>query len=314
MRLIRAARFVGWGAGWLGPCSSPEPRPRANPPGVQCSAQIPLTRERAGRVYRRRAPESKENRETMIQTRIERPAGGKALALDSVLAMLMAAMVLAAGEPAHAADFTVTNTNDSGTGSLRQAILDANAAAGADNIKFAIPGDGPHTISPNSELPDITDSVTIDGYTQLGSSKNTLAQGASNAVLKIELDGTNAGVQATGLSVNASNCVVKGLVINRFQFGGVSSFINGVENVEIKGNFIGTDPSGTQDLGNDGNGVFINSQGNSTIGGASPKARNVISGNSGAGVQLFQGATRSRATSSARRRTGPTPWATPSPE
>jgi hypothetical protein len=34
------------------------------------------------------------------------------------------------------ATFTVTNTNDSGAGSLRQAVLDANAAAGADTIVF----------------------------------------------------------------------------------------------------------------------------------------------------------------------------------
>src|SRR5262245_53416398 len=68
--------------------------------------------------------------------------------------------------------FTVSNTNDSGSGSLRQAILDANNNAGADTIRFAIPGAGVHTITPTSELPTITGPVTIDGYTQQGSSPN----------------------------------------------------------------------------------------------------------------------------------------------
>ena len=68
----------------------------------------------------------------------------------------------------------VTNTNDGGAGSLRQAILYANEIAGLDTIHFNIPGSGPHTIQPNSALPLITDPVFIDGYTQPGASTNTL--------------------------------------------------------------------------------------------------------------------------------------------
>ncbi len=55
-----------------------------------------------------------------------------------------------AGDPLRAATFTVLNTNDSGPGSLRQAILDANATPGADTIAFNIPGSGIHTIGPLS--------------------------------------------------------------------------------------------------------------------------------------------------------------------
>ena len=62
-----------------------------------------------------------------------------------------------------AATFTVTNINDSGAGSLRQAITDANAAGGADTIDFNIVGSGVHTIVPASTLPLITGPVTIDG-------------------------------------------------------------------------------------------------------------------------------------------------------
>ena len=57
------------------------------------------------------------------------------------------------------ANFTVTNTNDDGAGSLRQAILDANATAGADTITFSTSG----TITLSSQLPNITDDLTITG-------------------------------------------------------------------------------------------------------------------------------------------------------
>ena len=60
-----------------------------------------------------------------------------------------------------AANFTVTNTNDAGAGSLRQAILDANAAAGADTITFAANVTG--TINLATALPNISDELTING-------------------------------------------------------------------------------------------------------------------------------------------------------
>src|SRR5439155_24062018 len=87
------------------------------------------------------------------------------------------------------APFTVTTTADNGNnlaptaGSLRQAILGANATPGTDTINFNILGIGPFTISPPTALPTITDPVIIDGYTQLGATANTLAVG-DNAVLK----------------------------------------------------------------------------------------------------------------------------------
>ena len=62
---------------------------------------------------------------------------------------------------AHAATFTVTNLNDSGHGSLRQAVLDANAAAGADTIVFLAGLNG--TLRLLSGRITITDSLTING-------------------------------------------------------------------------------------------------------------------------------------------------------
>src|SRR5829696_4093418 len=60
---------------------------------------------------------------------------------------------------------------------LRAAIEEANAAADADTINFLIVGVGAQTISPATPLPTIVNPVTIDGYTQPGSSQNTLAVG-----------------------------------------------------------------------------------------------------------------------------------------
>src|SRR5437667_4758637 len=82
---------------------------------------------------------------------------------DSMKNLLSLALCLACCFAATAATFTVTTTDDAGAGSLRQAILDANANPGADTITFNISGSGLHTISPLSVLPDITDPVTIDG-------------------------------------------------------------------------------------------------------------------------------------------------------
>ena len=187
-----------------------------------------------------------------------------------------------------AATFTVTNTNDSGAGSLRQAITDANAAPGLDTIDFNIPGSGVHTIAPTSALPDITSPVTIDGYTQPGSSPNTNGPGLpDNSVHRIELDGASAG-NVSGLRVyqGAGGSTIRGLVINRFSNRGIL-LENSTGSNHVEGNFIGTDAAGTAALGN-GAGVHILDDGSGevgdVIGGTSPAARNVVSGNLGDGI------------------------------
>src|SRR6187399_2127950 len=92
--------------------------------------------------------------------------------------------LLALAASAGANTYTVTSTADSGAGTLRQAILDANANSGADTIEFNIAGSGVHTITPATALPVITSPVTIDGYTQAGSSPNTQPVGQGlNTVL-----------------------------------------------------------------------------------------------------------------------------------
>jgi len=201
--------------------------------------------------------------------------------------LLLVFALLSFPDAVRAASFTVTNTNDSGPGSLRQAILDANTNPGTDTITFNIPGTGPYTIQPTSALPTITDPVIIDGYTQSGASPNTNPAGTGlNTVLMIELDGSNAGIYVAGLHISAGNSTVRGLVINRFHgYGSKGIEVDMNSGNVIEGNFIGTDVTGTVALGNNIQGVLINAPGN-TIGGTTPVARNVISGNGASGVRI----------------------------
>jgi CSLREA domain-containing protein len=214
-------------------------------------------------------------------------------------ALVFASLMLAASSsPTHAqttflvtsiADQPDANTTDgkcfalNASCTLRAAIVQANATPEADVIDFSISGGEVQTIMPSSALPPITDQVTIDGYSQPGASPNTLAKG-TNAVLKIELDGANAGNGAPGLDIQASNTVVKGLVINRFHDVGVE-VKRDVADVSIEGNFIGTDSSGTIDRGNLFEGVRLAGT-SATVGGASPDKRNLISGNDNHGVGM----------------------------
>lgn len=180
--------------------------------------------------------------------------------------------------------YLVVNTTDSGAGSLRQAILDANATPGHGTIVFDIPGLGLHIIRPSSALPTVTEAVFIDGYTQAGAAVNTLSSGC-NAVLRIELDGSLAGADVTALVIIAGNSTVRGLVINRFSGSGILLGANGGNRIE--GNFIGTDVTGSVDLGNAQDGIRIDTLSGNIIGGPTAAARNVISGNGQQGIDIF---------------------------
>jgi parallel beta-helix repeat protein len=192
----------------------------------------------------------------------------------------------------------VTTTADSGPHSLREAIACSNAAPGPAVITFDIPADDPGcnsetgvcTISPVSALPAIADPVIIDGYTQPGSSPNTLIVG-TDAVLRVELSGTSAG-NASGFYVTASDVTIRGLVINRFVSTGFGSgcaiFDASGHRLTVEGCFLGTDPTGTIALGNSQWGVITLGTGGHRIGGALPAQRNLISGNGG-GVDIYEG-------------------------
>ena len=191
---------------------------------------------------------------------------------------------------AAAADFTVLTTNDSGPGSLRQAILDANTLPGPDRVVFNVPGTGEQVISVLSALPEITDSLVIDGYSQPGAKANSLDVG-SDAVILIHLQAASPGL-AEGLTIKASNCTVRGLSITSFLQqnpffvnGGVGIGVRAGTGNKIEGCFIGIAPDGTTAERN-GRGVDIAAPG-TTVGGTTPAQRNIISGNANEGLLVI---------------------------
>ena len=192
---------------------------------------------------------------------------GKGVHMKKYLVFILFATVLATVN-VDAATFTVTNTNTSGAGSLAQAILDANSAAGADNIHFNIPGPGPHTISV-STLPNITGETVIDGTTQPGSST-----GAWPPTLQVEIQGTGSGF-VTGLYVQSNNSTIRGLIISGFVQGNI--WLQGI-NSKVEYCLIGTDVTGTAASSKVGRGIIVKGR-NHTIGGSSESKRNLISGN-----------------------------------
>ena len=186
-----------------------------------------------------------------------------------------------ASTAAQAATFTVTNTNDSGAGSLRQAILDANAMPDADDIVFNINGGGSvETIQPTSLLPFINQSVEINAFTQ----------GCAGPSRCIELDGSllSASSFDDGFVINGDNITLRGFAVNRFPANGITVFF--ASNNEIDECFIGTDVTGMVDLGNGRNtsiassAVQISNESDDNV-----ISNSVLSGNNEVGLSIFDG-------------------------
>ncbi|MFN2377146.1 MAG: hypothetical protein ABR538_11455 [Candidatus Binatia bacterium] len=199
--------------------------------------------------------------------------------LTTTRAVVVLALVSLASRSA-AATFTVLHTNDSGAGSLRQALQDAKNLEGADTIAFAIPGNGPHTIALLTPL-GIDSAVFIDGYSQPGSAVNTLESG-SNAVLRIEIDGSSMMPESSGLSVISSGVTLRGLAVRDAPENGIR--VVSVDDVHIEGCFVGIAADGTTAAGNALSGIHTGSATDLVIGGPAPGQRNVISSNGLNGV------------------------------
>jgi hypothetical protein len=233
----------------------------------------------------------------------------------TVLALLLAGGA-ASGLPARAATTLVVNTTadlaapcQSAAFSLRCALIQANTDGAGDTITFHIPAGTPGcagtpavcTIRPRSALPALTASSTvINGYSQPGASPNTQALSAGdNAVITVHLDGSRAGVGVDGLVLLGAGDSVQGLSITGFQTcfsctgtpgaqtGGSAVRINGPRD-SVAGNFLGVAPDGLTGAGNQFAGVLIgprqiaapSAAGGDIIGGNTPAASNVLSGNS----------------------------------
>jgi uncharacterized repeat protein (TIGR01451 family) len=154
---------------------------------------------------------------------------------------------------ASARTFVVTNTNDSGPGSLRRAILDANDSGGGDVIAFDIPGSGPFVITVASPLPPFDDNggVVVDGTSQRGyTSRPRVGTGGTVGVDGLDLLQIRSpivqvfgnGLDADGLSfVGSNSSVVRGLHV--WGFRGTSVAFIDSNNGTLEQNVIGADPA-----------------------------------------------------------------------
>lgn len=208
---------------------------------------------------------------------------------------------------------TVINTNDSGQGSLRQAILNANLLSNAglaqpdstygvdssvvkEVIVFNIPassdpygrtdicGGNTCKITVSTSLPTLTAPVIIDGTTQ----PNYVA--GTPGVPRIHLTPTS-GLDAIGLNIayNAPDSTVRGLAITGFKTSAMNRAINVQgERVIVESNYIGLQPDGTAQA--NGYGILLEYTQSVVIGGTTASKRNIISGNQSFGIGYDTGA------------------------
>jgi hypothetical protein len=168
---------------------------------------------------------------------------------------------------------------------LRAAIEESNALGGA-RIYFRIPGAGPHVISPATALPAVSATALIDGMTEpdfMGSPA-------------VRIDGSSL-INEEGIEVTSDFTTVKGLSITDFSgVGGPTSpagsgiYAHTGQMNYFTGNFLGIAPDGVTAAGNR-NGAFVHGPGASPpgqVGGPTEYERNIISGNTQAGLFLFR--------------------------
>jgi len=198
-----------------------------------------------------------------------------------------AAVAFLYGPPTNALSPIVTNTTDSGFGSLRAAIYYANDHPGT-TIGFNIPTNDPGyasgswTIRPTGEMPPlVANGTVIDGSTQPGFDSHPVVVLDGSALLP-------EAYSSSGLYLYATNCTVKGLAFNNYSFCGVVlQTISAVSNT-IAACHIGCGAHGTNAAPNAYQGVYValGAQYN-LIGGTNPSDRNIISGNAQYGILII---------------------------
>lgn len=186
----------------------------------------------------------------------------------------------------NAATVSVTNTRDSGPGSLRSALTFATKHPNTV-IGFRVPSGamrrGVAIIQPATALPALTANGTrIDGGTQTRFGGNTNSSGP-----EVMLDGGRLPEDTVGLQVLAARCRVQNLIVSGFAVGILIATPRALDD-RVSGCYIGTDAKGTGPRPN-GYGVVIGGGVRGTlIGGLTRADRNVVSGNYAVGIKLSQ--------------------------
>jgi hypothetical protein len=229
-----------------------------------------------------------------VELMLSNPTGGATLNSDFTFATLTI-------HPAN--PLIVTNTLDSGIGSLRQAILSADSIPTPTpvTITFKIPGANPHTITPPSPLPPITRPVTIDATTQPGFVSTPVifldgsalasqsgASGSASGLVVLNVGTPTRGGGVTAGSVHAlqagSGSTIRGMAIGNFPGAGI--FLQGSGGNVIEQDDLGTDTSGAVAAPNGLSGVLVVDSVDNLIGGLSAGLGDVISGNTTVGVWI----------------------------
>ncbi len=173
------------------------------------------------------------------------------------------------GAQAPADVYRVRNTNDSGTGSLRWVIQQANKHAGRDKIVFAARLGG-RTIRPQTPLPDIEDARTIiDG--------DINGDGAPD----IALNGRDLDTGPGLALLDTSYCRISGLAIVNFPWYGIS--LREADHNTIDSCHVGVNLAGTKSVPNGYSSIDLDVSCHNLIGGSSPADRNVIAAGRGSG-------------------------------
>ncbi|MGH7127998.1 MAG: LamG-like jellyroll fold domain-containing protein, partial [Planctomycetaceae bacterium] len=173
-------------------------------------------------------------------------------------------------------DVTGTFAVANGNGSIDSGIF---IGSGADNVIGGTAAGEGNVISGNFFAGIDLNSTATTGTIIQGNFIGVNAAGT--AALGNEFAGINI-FQATGSLIGGTDPGAGNVISGSLQSDGIL-IIDGSGHV-IQGNFVGTDASGTLDLGNDLSGVRLSDASNNTIGGDTPAERNVISGNTASGV------------------------------
>ncbi len=181
----------------------------------------------------------------------------------------------------------VTSNANSGPGTLRQAILDANVTPNEESIAFDIGGDCPRFIALATPLPTISATLTIDGFTQPGSSPNS-EDDHDNSVHCVVLFGD--GARVLNLTPAADQEItVRGLAFYRSTDAAIR--VSGAGRATIVGNTFNTGTS-VFELDVPDYAISVDGASGTRIGSHEPANRNIIGRASVAGVRLGPGTGR----------------------